>query len=120
MLMPKIGFVVLCGTAAVLNREGDVSDKVEIAERIREWRKAWSHKPTPIPQYATGLWYSEECVDQMLADYSAAAEARVKVLEEALRRIKGEADHSGFGSYSSIKPVIWQIAVAALGEGEEP
>lgn len=40
---------------------------------ITEWRKKWSHQPTPIPPDATGLWYSETCVDQMLADYHASA-----------------------------------------------
>lgn len=52
-------------------------------DEIREWRKKWSHKPTPIPPDAGGLWYSEECVDQMLADYSAALTRENRELREA-------------------------------------
>jgi hypothetical protein len=57
----------------------------EIREDLREWRKNWSHVPTPIPPDATGLWYSEECVDQMLTDYAAAQGERIKALEEVLK-----------------------------------
>lgn len=53
-------------------------------DEVREWRKKWSHKPTPIPPDAGGLWYSEECVDQMLADYSAALTRENRELREAL------------------------------------
>lgn len=38
-------------------------------KKFTEWRKKWSHAPTAISADATGLWYSEECVDQMLEDF---------------------------------------------------
>jgi hypothetical protein len=47
--------------------------QAEQAEKARKFRREWSHQPTPIPPNASGLWYSEDCVDQMLVDYSAAA-----------------------------------------------
>jgi DNA-directed RNA polymerase subunit RPC12/RpoP len=39
--------------------------------KAKEFRQQWSHKPTPIPQNATGLWYSEECVDQLMSEFAA-------------------------------------------------
>lgn len=41
-----------------------------------EFRKKWSHKPTPIPPGASGLWYSEECVDQLMEAYVHALAAQ--------------------------------------------
>lgn len=50
-----------------------------------EFRKQWSHKPMPIPPNVSGLWYSEECADQMLTDFAARVSAADKAeLERAL------------------------------------
>jgi uncharacterized protein with PIN domain len=56
-----------------------------------EFRKQWSHKPAPIAVTSTGLWYSEECVDQLLAEYVAHVHQAMK---EAL-----EAAHEAFQDY---------------------
>ena len=39
-------------------------------DRAKEFRKQWSHQPTPIPPDATGLWYSEECTDELMVAFA--------------------------------------------------
>lgn len=60
----------------------------KLLDEARKFRKAWSHPPTAIPQNASGLWYSEECTDQLCAEFAASCLAeKEKELAEAKARI---------------------------------
>lgn len=54
-----------------------------------EFRKAWSHKPTPITAESSGLFYSEECTDELMQAY---AESRIAQLREKITELVRECD----------------------------
>jgi hypothetical protein len=55
----------------------------------REFRLQWSHKPTIIPPNATGLWYSEECTDELMVAYAAAKDAEIEKLVKQVEFLTG-------------------------------
>lgn len=75
------------------------------AVEVTAWRKQWSHKPTPIPHNAGGLWYSEECVDQMLQEYCAERLARAESENERLK-----AEIAGFPNLAAMRQAMIDTA----------
>jgi hypothetical protein len=147
MLMPKIGFVVPCGTAVVLNREGDVMSWGDCDLGIGEGQvtkdhggcikmaghegrhkdssgKEWGEPPMSDKVEIVERW--REMYDATKTDQPSfaqcirelsAAEARLKVLTQTLKSIRSTAV---MYLPLSQQPAVKDYIDAALGEGEEP
>lgn len=44
-------------------------DHARLKKEAQEFRRTWSHEPTAIPPNSSGLWYSEECTDDLMAAF---------------------------------------------------
>ena len=82
---------------------------------VSEFRKQWSHKPTPIPQDASGLWYSEECTEQLMAAF--AESERSSAIKEAVKIVESY-QCSEIENRKDVRPLTRMIAKAIRARGE--